>query len=429
LGEPVAVEQPPATRSQAIPGVRVTAGRAALGPIAAARGAPLALRAFLASRLLVFLAGFAGVLLVRPQAGWRPFDLGGVASHLGSVENLLVGFSVRGDALHYLAIASHGYAATTARSPVFFPLYPLLIRIGGFLMGSEVLAGVAISLASFAAALLLLGRLTELELGPSTARATVLLLAFAPLAFFFSAVYTESLFLLFSVGALLAARRERWALAAVLTSLATLTRVTGILLIAPIVIMQMRRRRRVDARLAWTLLPIASLGAYLAYLAATGLGWLAPFTDERLWGRVSAGPLAGVVFAVKDALQAAGAITRGAVAVYQPTRFGPLTPSAESILLVFVLGIACAALLACFRRLPFEYGVYAGVALVTCISSPDSGQPLFSLDRYVLTIFPLWMAAGSWIAGSRRARYLTLAAGALLLAFYTVHFSSWEGIA
>ena len=52
----------------------------------------------------------------------------------------------------------------------FYPLYPLLMRAGGWVVGSPLLAGVLISLACFLGALVLLHRLVALELG-SAARA------------------------------------------------------------------------------------------------------------------------------------------------------------------------------------------------------------------------------------------------------------------
>ena len=69
------------------------------------------------------------------------------------------------------------------------------------------------------------------------ARRTVVLIAFFPAAVFFSAAYTESLFLALSVGVLLAARRERWALAGALGALAAATRSMGVLLIVPALLM------------------------------------------------------------------------------------------------------------------------------------------------------------------------------------------------
>jgi hypothetical protein len=63
-----------------------------------------------------------------------------------------------------------------------------------------------------------------------------------------------------------------------------------------------------------------------------------------------------------------------------------------------------------------------------CISSPQIGQPLTSFDRYTLTIVPLWMAAGAWVA-KRGLQRPAVVVGSILLVFYTVQFSSWSFIA
>jgi hypothetical protein len=402
--------------------------RAAAGLAGLKKSPSLTVRAILASRAVVLLAGMAGALTVSKRAGWQQLDLGGVTSHMGALESVLTGPAVRGDALHYLAIAGHGYGTSAARSPAFFPLFPLLIHLLGYVTGSLVSAGIAVSVLSFVIGLLLLHRLTELELGAPAADATVLLLAFAPLSFFFTAVYTESLFLALSVGAVLAARRQRWALAGALGGLATLTRLSGILLVVLIVIMAWRSRRRVDRRLAWALLVPAGLIAYLAYLAAVGLSWLAPFHDQALWwGRRTVGPVLGVVLALWDAGRSFIGIIHGADPIYDPTRFAPLTPGAENVYLLLVLALAAVVTGLCFRRLRPEYGVYAAGTLLVCVSSPTIGTPLWGLDRYVLTIFPLWMVAGSWIAGRRRNVVITVSAA--LLAFYTIQFTSWSDFA
>ena len=387
----------------------------------------LPLKAFACSRLLVLAAGVAGVLTVRAQAGGQ-----GVSGRIASVEP--IGNTTAGavfhqfDASYYLAIASHGYIAAAPNNLAFFPLYPSLIRALGFLIGSDVIAGLVISTASFALALMLLHRLTELELGSRAADATVLLVAFAPLSFFFTAIYTESVFLLLSVAAVLAARRERWALAGILAGLAALTRPTGVLLVVPLVIMRLKGRRRLGRQLAWALSPVAVLGAYLAILAANGFSWLAPFRVEAFWQRADVGPITGIASAVVTAVNSAAAIVLRGQPVFDPTLKGLFTPNAECVLLLLVLVIAVVFLVACFRRLPLQYGAYGAAVLLMCVSSPAVGQPLVSFDRYVLTIFPLWMAAGAWIA-QRRLERVAVAAGSILLVFYTVYFARGSFIA
>lgn len=396
----------------------------ASGLLSRTRGGRPGLSAFLASRMIVVAAGALGVATT---AARDPSAARAARRALGPVGNLLAAPVDRFDAAYYLAIAAHGYGAFASGKVAFFPLYPLLIHVLTPVSGSGVIAGVAISAASFGVALVLLHRLTAELLGSPAADATVLLLCFAPLSFFFTAVYTESLFLALSVGSLYAAHRGRWRLACALGALATLTRPTGVLLALGLAVMRLRANRGLDRELAWVLaLPAALLG-YLGVLASQGYPLLAPFAAQSHWGRVSDGPVAGLVVSVIWAARGALGIMRGA-GVYHPLIIGPFTPAAESVMLLGVLALAGAALLEAARRLPPEYPVLAGTQLLMCLSSPELGQPLWSLDRFTLTMFPLWMAAGAWLA-RRRLVAPAVAVGAALLAFYTLQFARWAFVA
>ena len=197
----------------------------------------------------------------------------------------------------------------------FFPVYPGLIHIVGFATRSDLIAGVVISLVAFAVALALLHRLVLLDFGEDVAETTVMLVAFCPVAFFFSAVYTESLFLALSVGAIYAARRERWLAAGLLGGIAAATRNGGVALILPVAVIYFygprttgnaRRTRwagqalagmrlllpryRLRADAVWMLLIPAGLSAYLAYLGIKYGQALAPFHAEAAWYRHSTMP-------------------------------------------------------------------------------------------------------------------------------------------
>lgn len=397
--------------------------RRALALTIGTRGLPL--RAFVASRLVALGSGVIGVLTTvkhDPAAAAQSLHA------LGPVGYALAGSVDRFDSGYYLDIAAHGYGTIASGKVAFSPLYPFLISALSVVTGgSGVVAGFLISAASFLAALVLLHRLTELELGRRAADAAVLVLAFAPLSFFFTAVYTESLFLALSVGAMLACRQERWRVACLLAALAALTRPTGVLIAVGLAVMHVRRRGGLDRSLAWLVAAPAALVAYLAALVAAGYPWLAPFRAEAKWNRVDVGPLGGLISAVWSAVRGAAGIAGGAP-VYHPELTGALAPGAESVVLLAVL-LGCVALaVRCWRTLAPEYAVYALVTLLACVSSPAAGQPLWSLDRYALTIFPLAMAGGDWLA---RRRLLTpvMAISTVLLVFYTIQFSAWAFVA
>src|SRR5437764_744396 len=180
--------------------------------------------------------------------------------------------------------AHDGYRG--ANRSAFFPLYPLMVAVLRPLTGSAVVAGIAISLSALLVALTILHRLATLEIGAEAAGAAVLLVAVFPAAYCFSAVYSESLFLALSVGAIYAARVDRWAWAGTLGMLAASSRSAGVVLVVPLALMYLygprgpaptgRRTRslrpcfglRADA--LWIGLVPVGLGAFMVYLGATG---------------------------------------------------------------------------------------------------------------------------------------------------------------
>src|SRR3954465_15444041 len=212
-------------------------------------------------------------------ASWRErADPTNITGTLGGVGHVLGAPVFRWDSVYYVQIAQDGY--TQRKQAGFFPLYPLLMSVVGTVTGSTIVAGTLISLVCFAVGLALFDRLALLETGrASVARRSVWLLALFPASLFFSAVYTEALFLALSVGSFLAARQGRWWLAGLLGGLAAATRNVGVMLLIPLVILYLagpredrppdfgpptRIRFRVRADAAW--LALVPLGvAAVAY--------------------------------------------------------------------------------------------------------------------------------------------------------------------
>jgi len=148
-------------------------------------------------------------------------------------DNLFVDVMARFDSGFYITIVKDGYSWNPGEmsNTVFFPLYPLLIRLLNPQTDKQVgMAGILLSNFFLFATLLILYQLVILEWDDhSSARRTVFYMAIAPASFFFSSVYTESLFLFLSVGFFYAIRRQYWTWAVLMGMLMGATRIQGIL--------------------------------------------------------------------------------------------------------------------------------------------------------------------------------------------------------
>jgi hypothetical protein len=195
------------------------------------------------------------------------------------------------DGFYYLGIAREGYhlepVAGAYRDIAFPPLYPLLVRL--FAAPWPAFTGLVSVLLSNVLFLLALGqlvRLGEVVVGREKALRAATLLAIYPFASVFGMAYTESLFLLLTVGAFLAAERDRRALAGVLLGLASLTRLQGAVLILPLGLLLLRRDGwRPKPSLAWLVLGPLAAAAFLLWVAWFS-GTATAFLDaQTAWGR------------------------------------------------------------------------------------------------------------------------------------------------
>lgn len=163
-----------------------------------------------------------------PFLGFFPYRELAEASGL---PDYLLGFA-NFDGVHYMSIASQGY---TTYEEAFFPIYPMLIRVSGWMIQNYLLAGWVMSWMSFVGALLVLqAYLKGLDLQNQQRQwFTAFLLAY-PTAFFFISLYTESIFMLFILLCLWFAQQRKFVLSALFAYLAGLTRLTGVFLIFPL---------------------------------------------------------------------------------------------------------------------------------------------------------------------------------------------------
>jgi len=318
--------------------------------------------------------------VVRPYLGEPRLEEGAAG--------LLLGPWQRFDTMRYLSLARNGY---TEENSVFPPLYPLAIRGVGAALKivtgagagvANLAAAVLLSNAALVGALALLYRAATAELGLKVATRTLVYLVFFPVGFFLLAAYTESLFLLFALGSVWAARRGRPLTAGVLGLLASLTRLTGWGLVVPLGYEYLRRRDFAWRRIGWrglaALLPPLGLVLFVAWRHAAGLP---PLGDvyRQYWFQTTGLPGADVVRSLGVLLTGAG------------PRAGEYT---------LVLDLASAGLLALttvvvFRRLGPTYGLYNAMMLLFMLLPSSDLKPLYSFSRYALAFFPTFMVLGA----------------------------------
>jgi cation transport ATPase len=116
--------------------------------------------------------------------------------------------------------------------------------------------------------------------------------------------------------------------------------------------------------------------------------------------------------------------------IYFPIAGGsPFINAGHNLMLLAFLIVAVPAIVGVLRMLPLAYGVYVIAALALPLSYPVTSQPLMSLPRFLVVLFPLsiWLAA--WLAEHPRARMPVLVASALLMAAFVAQFATWHWVA
>ena len=394
------------------------------------------LLAFLATRALVLLVIFFSSISLPMRPG--PFLY-------ANPNNLVLDGLIRDDSWWYANIAEHGYTLGDLKTGaqgnvVFFPLYPLLVKLVAGLTGSVFLAGVLVANLAFLIALAYLYGVVQHEFGEETAARAVFYLAAAPTAVFFSAMYSESVFIALVCATFYYAQRQVWDFAALMGALAAATRNTGVLLALVIVLEGLQQqgvrwrpatlwggspattlrlwrdhlRAQIPAVLAsWGVLAAAAcvplgLLAYMAYLSNTFADPLAFIHAQATWGRPAAGSGATkLVSHVIELLNIGPHIWAGQV--------NPKT----LLELIFTLGFAPIVLAVALKLRP-AYAVYTVLTFVAPLSTGTVG----SMTRYVLMLVPCFILLAHW---GRRGWVdrLVLAIFLPLLGYLTVLFSHW----
>ena len=296
-------------------------------------------------------------------------------------ENAFLEVWQRWDTLQYQAIAEGGYLAF--ENALFVPpLYPLLMRIFGDLLGGKtLLAGFMLSNIFGIAALMAFQRLVFYEFRDvkQARRATLYLLSF-PTAFFIFAAYTESLFFLGAILCLFYLRQEKWIPAGLWGAVTALSRLPGALIVIPAAYAAYIVWRKTRDLRPWLAPALISVGAAVFPLYAwlgLGLSLLAPLTTQtsRFHGGLTV-PGWNILMSIKQIW----------LGVY------PVTNSLDLFFtLLFIVGTV-----AVLKKMPILYSVFTLSFMALYLFRIAAVYPLLSNSRYVLALFPVFMLAAKW---------------------------------
>jgi Gpi18-like mannosyltransferase len=363
------------------------------------RQAKWAVGSCIGSRIIIFATiVFSRMVLVPGPSG---LSLDGEAH--GALLSVLNGW----DGTWYRILAQDGYLTPALAwkgvhlSPSFFPFYPLLIRLVAFVTRDFWIASVVASNVCLLVSAILFDALIKLDYpDPKVGRRTMAFLMFTPMSFFFSMAYTESTFLMLSLAAFLAARKEKWLIASLCGMCLSATRPPGFLIALPLFVEYLQQWRRSEPTLrrlfrprlfSLGLIPLGlvgymafchfEFGSFFASMEAHRVGWQQKLTFpwRAFTGLQEFEPFYRWLFT--------GAVVMGC--------------------LLFAAGF--------WLRIRTSYLVWAGVLITFSLSwGTVSASP-----RYMSVIFPLFIVAGLMAARFEGASDWFLAASVALLTLCT----------
>ena len=352
--------------------------------------------------------------------------------YLSHPNNISIDIWDRWDSSFYRGIARKGYSWEPNNpgvyyNVVFFPLYPLLIAgVTFFTCGDMTIAGMIVSFFALLGAAIMLYKMALFELHDKEAanRAVLYLLIF-PSSFFFSAVYTESLFLFLSLSSIYFARQRKWWWCGLFGALTSATRLVGLLTYMVAMIEWMRSaefdlkkiwkiemwQQFVKSPKAWSgLLPIhgifAGLFAFMLHLQIKFGDPFAFFHGQQAWR--SSG-ITNPFSIVQSTFEQ----------IYQSILMGTPIQWLLTLELFFVVATLVAAVLI-WWKFNESYALYT----LASIFIPLSTFSTMSAVRYVVVIFPIYLLLAK--LGKNKVIHQTLVIGfSMLLAVLMTVFVNW----
>lgn len=313
----------------------------------------------------------------------------------------------RWDGGWYLGIAENGF--DKPETAAFFPLYPLMMKVLGSALNfaipsniSFVVSGLIVSNIAYFGMLIFLYRIALELFNKRIARRTVLFVSIFPTSFFFSSLYTESLFMFFVTGTFYYMYKKEWLSTGLMLLLASLTRNTGIFLIIStfvyyIKVYQWRSLISKTTVLDYIkiYLPVVlGYSGYLTYLYLKFDNPLAFVEAQKAWDRSFSLPWNSLYNSFINS--------------------SPDFLFTISFIILLFFGL---------KKIPFEQWTYTFISIFIPVMSVLNGN-MFAMTRFMLMSFPIFIYLALLIK-DRMTETVFIVFNVIFLSFLTIMYGSW----
>ena len=293
----------------------------------------------------------------------------------------------------YLSIANQWYpaikgiASSGSTNYGFFPLYPLLMRwLGKIIGGNTFVAGLIISNLSLFVACIFLYKLVKLKLDRSTALRSIKYLFLFPTAFILSGVFTESLFLALLIIAFYYAEKQKWKYVGIAGFFLAITRPIGVFIVLPIGFQYLKSKEfnfhkiKIDfsfllffplGLLIFAIYTYLLTGDFFAYIHSKQIGWSFQLSNP---------------FSI----------------IYNSILHGNLFSVFNIVFAIIIIILLCVN----YKKIGFSYFSLGLLAIFVPLIS--GGATIIGLMRFSLIIFPLYIIAAKVTSDYKYDLLLTL---------------------
>lgn len=272
------------------------------------------------------------------------------------------------DGVHYLRIARDGYEHQFTQA--FFPMYPLIIKLASpIFLNHRLITGLVISNLAFLLSIHVFYKLIFRKYGNETALWSIAFLCFFPTSYYFSALYTESLFFLLLISSFYFVEKKKYLLANIIGAFASATRLVGVYLS-----LSLTRKKNLYSLI---IIPLGLL-LYMLYLK---LKFGDPFLFFSSQGAFGQGRSSEIIFLPQ-------VFFRYIKLLIYSKGFSLISASLElssTILVIFLL------IKAYFQKMDKSWLLFSAISVFT----PTLTGTLTSIPRYILVAFPIYIVLAS----------------------------------